>query len=482
MTDNRKSCNFIVQLMIGFFWSMPLVATTINFKYHISTDKALTQVTVKLCVGDRAIYGLRSTSRHSQKLLTWLSKEFQMHFASGNRIKFKQALKNQCIKYKIDLVAAEKMLARSLITRFGTDLLLSPSFWLFLPNNTSEKDQVRATLSLPKGMSFSTPWQKIAGDNDNRIHYRIKITPDNWSSLLAFGYFKIIKIKADNTNLRVALINELRFKTVNKIKLWLQAAVKAVTSAYGQFPVHNPQILVIPSSSSGQAVRFGQASQGGGHGIQFYVNPNRPIEEFLDDWIAAHELSHLFLPELDHEGTWFSEGVATYYQNILRARVGQLSKQQAWQEIYDGFLRGMQGMSSKNLRQATLNMYRDHSYMRIYWSGTAITLMADIELRIKTRGRLNLDKLLKKFNNCCSSQMTEWSLTDLFRKFDELANVPVFMPLYRRYAQSKKFPATTGLLTKLGVEVVKGKVTLKNAAALSEIRRRITENKKPGTP
>ena len=56
------------------------------------------------------------------------------------------------------------------------------------------------------------------------------------------------------------------------------------------------------------------------------VNPESSMQEITNDWTAFHELSHLLIPYRGHGDLWFSEGLATYYQNIIQARAGVLSE------------------------------------------------------------------------------------------------------------------------------------------------------------
>ena len=42
--------------------------------------------------------------------------------------------------------------------------------------------------------------------------------------------------------------------------------------------------------------------------------------ELATDWILTHELFHLGVPSFWHEGRWLDEGLATYYEPVLRTR------------------------------------------------------------------------------------------------------------------------------------------------------------------
>ena len=64
------------------------------------------------------------------------------------------------------------------------------------------------------------------------------------------------------------------------------------------------------------------------------------VVELEADWVAIHELSHLWLPRLHAKDRWLSEGIATYLQEVLRARCGLQSSDRAWSRIREGFERG----------------------------------------------------------------------------------------------------------------------------------------------
>jgi len=67
-------------------------------------------------------------------------------------------------------------------------------------------------------------------------------------------------------------------------------------------------------------------------------------------------------------------------------------------------------------------------------------LLADVELRERSGGAESLDIVLDRFQRCCLPSQRRWSGTELFSRFDALIDEPVFMPLYREYADSAGFP------------------------------------------
>ena len=174
-------------------------------------------------------------------------------------------------------------------------------------------------------------------------------------------------------------------------------------------------------------------------------------------------------------GYFVSESIfAQYYQNVLLARSGTYDDLKAWQKIYEGLERGRLSRPELSPNEAATGSLRG-SLMKVYWSGAALALMADVSLREQSNGEDSLDLVLDKLQACCLPADRVWSGTELFTKMDSLTNYPVFMPLYRRYADTAGFPDVEPLFDRLGLSVSNGKVRLKRHAELAAIRHAITE-------
>ena len=224
---------------------------------------------------------------------------------------------------------------------------------------------------------------------------------------------------------------------------WLQAVAAGMENVYGRFPLLHVRVRVVPErrglSGGDSPVSFGRVTRNGGEMIELFVNLDRPIEDFYADWTATHEFSHLLLPRISYKQRWISEGFASYYQNVLMARNDSYTTDQALKKLSEGFARGRASRPELSPNQAAREGVSKARY-KIYWSGAAIALLADVELRQRSGGRESLDVVLGRFQECCLPSRRRWSGTELFTKFDSLIDEPVFMPLYRRYADAKGFP------------------------------------------
>ena len=267
-------------------------------------------------------------------------------------------------------------------------------------------------------------------------------------------------------------------KKAAEITEWVQATADTMGLAYGRFPNPDARIVVIPSTEnawgSDSPVIYGRVTRDRGETVELFVNPDRPIEEFYSDWTATHEFSHLMLPLLSKRYRWISEGFATYYQNVLMSRAERYTPEFAWQRLTEGFERGRESRPDLSPNKAAAAGIR-HARMKVYWSGAAIALIADSTLRERSNGKESLDQVLGQLQSCCLPSRRRWSGKELFEKLDTFVDTPVFMPLYRQYADEEGFPDLARLLSELGVSMNQdGSVTLDDSMSLAGTRKAIS--------
>lgn len=373
-----------------------------------------------------------------------------------------------CLNYAVDLARAAKE-NRQNKTLSADNVIVSSSIWLWRPELTGASE-LHLRFRLPEGSRVSVPWQPI---DVGRDLYRLRNSPESSDAPIAFGNFSYQELVVPGATLRVSLLKGNDATDETSILDWLQATATDVSLAYGRFPNPLPQVLVVPVGNSRDrsdgAVPFGQVIRDGGETVLLYVNQTEPLSAFLSDWTATHEFSHLLLPYVDRRHKWISEGFAQYYQNILLARSGAYDEQYAWQKIHDGLERGRLSRPELSPNEAADGNVRT-GLMKIYWSGAAIALMADVSLRELSGGSESLDTVLDRLQGCCLPSDRMWSGPELFAKLDTLTDYPVFMSLYRRYADTAGFPDTSGLFDRLGMSVSDGKVKLRRNGELRDIR------------
>jgi predicted metalloprotease with PDZ domain len=167
----------------------------------------------------------------------------------------------------------------------------------------------------------------------------------------------------------------------------------------------------------------------------------------------VHELSHLLHPLIEGDSRWLYEGLASYYQNVLRARQGLIPAATAWEKLHAGFRRGRKGTRpSQTLARASEAMLRERAFMRVYWSGAAIALLSDLELRRVSGGRQSLDSVLSDLQRCCLPSDRLWGEREVIDKLDALSGTRIFSRLYDRYIDNDDFPDLRAAYSFLGLQ------------------------------
>jgi hypothetical protein len=245
-----------------------------------------------------------------------------------------------------------------------------------------------------------------------------------------------------------------------KLRNWLRTVGETMTLLHGSLPRERMRMELTSYGTSGAAVPFGQVKRNAPQGVEFFVNPERPLSEFVEDWTAYHELSHLFIPYPGRPDIWFSEGLATYYQNVLQYRAGLLTERQAWQKLYEGFERGRADYRGGELTLGELSprMRQKGAYMRVYWTGTLYFLEADLALRSNDAVSMTLDDVVKAFGECCLGRNRRWNGTAIAAEFDRIAGTDVFSTLFTRYKATRAIPAFEPHLRAAGVRVRDGAI------------------------
>ena len=380
-----------------------------------------------------------------------------------------------CMDYTVDLERAARHQQQNRALS-PANRLISPSLWLWRPRLTNGVE-IKLAFDLPEGMQVSLPWQPIPGEAHA---YRLGRSPESSDAPALFGRFETTIVEVPGARINVSLLESgdpARSRiTADAVAQWIRATAMDVSLAYGRFPNPSPQVVVIPVGSDRRGTRavwYGRVIRNGGEAIELYIDESRPLDHFLRDWTATHEFSHLLLPYVERGHRWVSEGFAQYYQNVLMARSGAYDRVKAWQELYDGFERGRLSRPELSPNEAAAGRHRE-AKMKVYWSGAALAMMADVELRERSGGSETLDDVMARLQACCLPSDRVWSGPELFATLDSLASHPVFMPLYRRYADTAGFPDVRPLFGRLGLSVAHDEVRIRKSAELADIRAAIT--------
>jgi len=450
--------------------SLLLACTAVSaaHTYTIAIDDDYETMTVEARF-DRAIDDISARSRYANRYLrnaTDCDSDEKLESRSRNLVLPAGGIR--CLRYTIELGRAARADRFASILGDGS-VAVSPTLWMWRPLLRS-RDEILATFQLAGDGQVFVPWQML---NEEGTNYRLKASPQSGTAVSVFGSFQQSIERVAGADLRIVLLNTRDQIELRPLIPWVRATAENVAATYGKFPNPNANVLLIPVGGHAwnrdSAVSFGRVVRDGGETIELMLNQNRPISELYKEWTPTHEFSHLMLPYVDHGQRWISEGFAQYYQNVLLARASQQSAERAWQKIYAGLERGRESAPGVSPNDAAAGNMRD-TRMKVYWSGASLALMADVELRRRSNGRESLDSVLGRLQQCCLPSASSWSGIELFDKLDQLLDQPLFVDLYRQYADADDFPDARPLLAQLGVSLRDGKVALDPGAELSDIR------------
>ena len=251
---------------------------------------------------------------------------------------------------------------------------------------------------------------------------------------------------------------------------WIEATAADLASVFGHWPRNRWQVLIqgLPARS-GDPIPWAQVNRGNPDRVTFYVDRTASFSELRANWTAFHEFSHLLIPYRGWGDMWFSEGLASYYQNLLQARAGLFDERELWNRLASGFERGERNhRPDLTLAELSPRMHENRSHMRVYWTGAWYFLKADLELRKRSEGLNSLDQVLSELNECCGERrLSAWQIA---RTLDRISGESLFVPLFREISGSYEIPDYRETLRELGVEVANEQVLLSGDATASSIR------------
>lgn len=335
--------------------------------------------------------------------------------------------------------------------RIGRDLLTSIGDWMWRPAELAQGDDIEVRFQLPEGVSVSAPWRQTG----NAV-FRTGTTPQKWPGVVAIGGFETFAIDVAGARLNVAMIDNPTPAQREVLRRWIERSASSLRTVYGEFPVSELQVVIVPVTRGNEPVPWAYVSRGGGMAVHFFVRPDLRESVLMRDWTAVHEMSHLFLPYLESGDGWLVEGLPTYYQNVAMARGGLISPEEAWRRMYQGFESAREVGDEFTVYEAGQHLGRRGLYRRVYWGGAAYMLAVDLRLRETTGGAQTLGSALQKIQQCCLDEMFRWQGEDFVARLDEVTRTTVFSELFEEQIKSRPFPEYDKLFERLGIHMLGG--------------------------
>jgi len=268
--------------------------------------------------------------------------------------------------------------------------------------------------------------------------------------------------------IEITLPDEQMKVSSEELLAWVRAAANAVSEYYGHFPVSHLTLRIRAGYGSG--VRHGMTYPRGGGLILISVGKDTPVSDLTDDWTLTHEMTHLAFPNMPDAHHWIEEGIATYVEPIARAQVGQLSVNQVWRDFIRDMPKGQPEPGDEGLDNT-------HTWGRTYWGGALFCLMADVQIRERTRNRKGLQDALRAIVNHGGSIAQDWEIKEALAIGDRATGARVLQELYGQMRDKPSPVDLSGLWNKLGLAFKDGTVIVNDKAPEAAIRQAITSRR-----
>jgi len=312
--------------------------------------------------------------------------------------------------------------------RTGDVVTCATSAWLLAAEPWRPTAHHRVTLALPAGASMSPIFAREPDGSlylDERSH--------RYVGYAAIGALETREVPVPGGCASLTFPAASPLARSPHLVPWIARAGLATAHLSGVSPARGVAITAVAMPGS-TPVLFGMAGRGVVPSAILLAGESAgPALE--TDWTLVHELAHLTMPYVRAEDAWLSEGLATYYQEVLRARGGLQSPEAAWRELEDGFRRGALDGTGRTLREESRSMHASRAYARVYWAGAAIALLWDAALR--SRGAGTLDERVARLAELRDRTMTADELIAALDDEDGLLRA-----IADRWLDETRFPET----------------------------------------
>ncbi|GAB4183757.1 MAG: hypothetical protein OHK0024_23720 [Thalassobaculales bacterium] len=371
------------------------------------------------------------------------------------------------VRYRLPLgrLAAQTGDAR-LALRVGGSVVAVASQWLIqpLPADTP----IRLTVQTPPGTSFATGFRQ-AEDG-----WRIDGVPLRFAGFSVFGRFTEAAVElpgrgalgfgreaGQRSRIRLAVLDGPLAMGPAAAAAGLRAAALAVGRLFQGFPPEDMLAVIVPQAGR-EGARAGQVVPGGGISLMLELGGQARPTLFRDDWVAVHELIHAATPFVPDTGPWLMEGLATYLEALARLRAGWVTPERVFTDFLENMPRGLPALTRDGLRSADPR--------GVYWGGALFMLLADLDIRQSSGGRLGLEHCLVALARQGVDATTRMTTAEFAGRCDGLTGHPVLARLLERHLDRGRPFDLDGLWARLGVEATPAGARLRPEAPLALLR------------
>ncbi len=236
------------------------------------------------------------------------------------------------------------------------------------------------------------------------------------------------------------------------VKDWFGRTASNIGSYAGGYPPFDIKVT-FKRQISNQPVPWGQVNRKNRSAeLELQIDPRFGMDSMIEDWTLAHEISHLYIPYPGHNFRWFTEGFASYWQELGRSR-NILSEKAVFENLFAGFRRGYRKTEFDNLSidEITPHMRELRAFRRVYWAGAIYFMWIDLHLIEKSGGQQRLTDVILLFNENHRNKRQIVDGNELINALDELVDGNPFREHKIWLIDRVGYPDFAGLAKAFGV-------------------------------
>jgi hypothetical protein len=250
----------------------------------------------------------------------------------------------------------------------------------------------------------------------------------------------------------------------------VEAAVSAVATYYGRFPMTRARVLLIPVADRHgivQGTTWGDMRGFPGF-TRIRIGEHTTTADLASDWTTTHELVHMAFPSMPDDQHWIEEGLATYIEPIARVMTGELTAQKIWGDMFRDMHQGEPGVGDEGVDHT-------HTWGRTYWGGAMFCLVADVEIRRATHNRKGLQDALRGIVDAGGTIDHNWTLPQALAVGDQATGTHVLSEMYYDWKDKPVTVDLPKLWNELGIQSSPDGISFVDTAPLAKVREAIAK-------
>jgi predicted metalloprotease with PDZ domain len=374
------------------------------------------------------------------------------------------ACRKRCrLRYTVDLDRLSAECRLDCARRVGEAVLGQASAWMLRPEPPGS-----AVVRVRLGAGGAGADRYATGLRRDGSGFVFRSEDLNEASYTAIGSLRRAAIDVGGARIDVVLLGSPIAMGDAAVVEWIRDAAGCVASISGRFPL-DTTVFVVPVAGADE-VLFGRVMSLAGGSVMLLFGEDARSGDAHVDWVVVHELFHLLSPSYVGEGHWLEEGIATYYEPILRERAGWISEAGLWTHFVRQMPRGLRkprdppGLEDRDDIDST------------YWGGALFALLADVKTRAAARAAghsRSLDDAVRAMTSRYGDATHRATVADFIRTGGEATGVQAIAQVFDAWAVRGEEVDLPALWSSLGVEPDEKGVTLHDDAPLADVRKAI---------